>query len=230
MWKALFLLPLLFVQPFTQRHGFERILFVGNSLTASPPSSPHSWPGYHGMAASQPDRDYVHRVQLLLAAQQGFIPEIAIVAGDVDRWDSVTGETIFGNTTAQEFEADLVIVQMGDNGRLDTPYTHWEAAYQQIAEWTPGARRIALGLWSQANDIRGEHLRQAATEAGMVYIRINDLRNRETVAIDHPHSGVGWHPNDAGMAAIAERVVGALHAYMHLPVVFGATIPPTDNK
>jgi hypothetical protein len=195
----------------TPKH-YHRLLCIGNSLTHSAPAPAIGWHSMHGMAASQPDRDYCHRVHIELAIRQGFVPELAIVSTDVNRWhNNPTGVILFQTMTAAEYGADLVIVQMGDNAKVDVPYDDWLDAYQQITEWTPNARRIALGVWSLRKPQHEKYIQRVAAETDMQYIQIRDLHTTETEARQYTHAGVAWHPNDIGMDRIAQRVIAALH-------------------
>lgn len=40
----------------------QRILFLGNSITLHGPKEEIGWPYNHGMSASKPENDYVHKV------------------------------------------------------------------------------------------------------------------------------------------------------------------------
>ena len=60
-----------------------RIIFAGNSLTYGRIHA--EWPGGWGMAATEPDKDYVHRTQLHITAATGQIPEIEVASLDLNR-------------------------------------------------------------------------------------------------------------------------------------------------
>lgn len=205
---------------------YHRILFIGNSITLSSPSTALEWPGYWGMAASQADKDWPHQLWASLAAKQGFVPEIAFLRADIHSWAGVTGVLAFRNVSVQEFAPDLVIVQMGDNSQPSFPAEQWLDAYADIKAWTPNARHLALGVWAPNTPYKEANVQQAATETGMQYVRINDLHvYGVTDARHYTKPGVGWHPGDLGHLRIAERVVDALQA-VYLPGV-GGTIPGT---
>jgi hypothetical protein len=196
---------------------YHRILFVGNSLTIAQPLPDRGWTGKWGMAASQPDKDYVHRVQLLLAAQQGVVPEIVTVSADLHRWASASVDVA---AAAQKLQPDLVIVQMGEHTTSTTPYADFQTAYAQIAGWTPDALHIATGIWGgPVGDIRGENVKRAAGETGMVYVQIRDLHTVENEARQYTDKEVAWHPNDRGMERIALRILAALGSNVCLPLV-----------
>lgn len=209
---------------FQSQRTYHRILFIGNSLTITHVAPELGWDGRWGMAASQADKDYVHRVQLSLTAQQGFAPEITIISADLHRWQSASVEI---ESAAQKLDPDLVIVQMGEHATIDTPYAVYLAAYQQIITWTPNARHIAMGLWGgPLDDVRGQYIERVASETGMQYIPIRDLHTEANTATEYSNTMVAWHPNDTGHAEIAGEIIKALSA-IWLPTVGGcmSTIP-----
>lgn len=203
-----------------------RIAFFGNSITAHDPDPTIGWYWYHGMAATQPDQDYVHQVQLGMAAALGVVPEIEIVSGDINRhWDAsdVDGRTMDMDTTVAEFDPTIVVVAMGDNATLDTPSADWLRIYRQIVAWTPGARtRIAVGLWATPSDVREQIVQQVAAETGMIYVPISDLHVvgvTDGTPSNFLHGGVRWHPGNEGMRLIAQRILAVLIQKTYLPVI-----------
>ncbi len=201
-----------------------RIAFFGNSITAHGPSALNDWPYYHGMAATQPDLDYVHQVQLMLAARTGSVPEIEVVHADIHLFltKDIDGTTLDGDSV-QAFDPDLVIVAMGDNADPVTLPDEWLYIYQQIVAWTPHAdQRIALGLW-RSLDIRESRLQYAASETGMTYVAIHDLyMPGVTDGSGHgfTDAGVRWHPGNLGMRLIAERIMAAIAVQkIYAPIV-----------
>lgn len=194
----------------------QRIMFVGNSLTLHTPYPAVGWHGYWGMAASQPDKDYVHRVQLGVTAKQGSIVEIAIVRADIPFPDANIA------TKIQAFQPDIIVVQMGNNALPTVPLDVWRTQYQAIAQ-ASSARLIVVGLWGiVAGDVREDYVKTIATEIGAQFVSIEDLYSAETTADAATFADVGvqWHPGDAGMQMIADRIVAAIYGeVVWLPVV-----------
>lgn len=196
-----------------------RGLFIGNSIMAHDPSD--AWPWYWGMGATAADLDYVHRVQLGLAARCGIVPEIKLLSADVNRaWDAsdVDGRTMDMESTAWDFSPDFVVVQMGDNAPLVPDVTAWLAIMRKIVTWTPTAtRRIAVGLWAipTEGDLRETAVINIAGETGvnMTYVKIHDL-HMVGVSDGTPHGytdgGVLWHPGNRGMGPIGDRILAAV--------------------
>lgn len=230
----LFVVPAaLYVPPLTcPAQPAERILFIGNSLTLSHPAPHLGWVNFWGMAATKPDKDYVHQMQLKYAACQGFVPEIGIIRGDLHGWDKVTGQLEFGGVSALEFNPDLVVVQMGEHATIETPYAAYLAAYSEIKSWTPNAHHIAVGIWGgPLDDIRGQHIERVAAETGMIYVRIRDLHTAETEARQYEDRGVAWHPNDLGHDLISDRIIDAAPRRVFFPYIASpsksGTVPGT---
>ena len=208
---------------------YQRVLFVGNSITAHDPDLSIGWFWFHGMAATQPDLDYAHQVWAMLAARQGVVPEMEILSADINRFQNaadVDGRTLDADRHVWEFNPDLVVVVMGDNAALDAPYSDWLYAYNKVIEWTPGAYHIAVGLWATDVDGREELLMRAVSETGMIYVPIHDLHTSETEANQFAHGGVRWHPNNLGMKRIAQRILAEVPLATPTPTV---THTPTET-
>lgn len=190
---------------------YARIAFVGNSLTLAGPSPDRQWYGYWGMAATQPDKDYVHRVQLQMAAHTGYISEIGVYSADFYPAENIP---IAAGHVAT-FAPDVFVVQMGDNAQPDTDYQTFRDAYTLLRNAAPGAKLIYIGVW-QFDDARNQHIMQIAQEDGATYVHINDIYlvavNQATAQGCTDTHGVCWHPSDAGMALIAGRVYSAILA------------------
>ncbi len=188
-----------------------RITFVGNSLTQHPPKADIGWRSNWGMAATQPDRDYVHRVQLGATALMGQVVEIDVVRSDIP----------FPNLDAArrivEFDPDIIIIQMGNNAPRTTPLDDWVPLYWQIRSAAPGTRIIVVGLWAVAgDDVREGYAKTMASMIGAEFVPIWDIYSDATNGVAdgvYTDPGVRWHPGDAGMAAIADRILARLTRY-----------------
>lgn len=207
---ALFILAMYLPQGVTV--DTSRILFVGNSIAMHPPLSIHA--GTWGMAASAADKDYVHRVQLMLAAQTGAIPEIAIERYDVG-WDS-TG--VF--TAIARLEPTVIVVQVGDNAG-DLAHAEYVATLTDLlrAVQADGRTVVLTGVWYSAE--REAWSAEASIAAGVPFVPIQSVQSAVTVAQADcwATDPVCSHPGDAGMQEIANRIVAALlqHETRFLP-------------
>jgi hypothetical protein len=187
----------------------QRITFIGNSITQAGNMPSYGWYGYWGVAASQADRDYVHRVQLGITARQGSIPEIQIINSDLHLIDTQT------YTEVVTFAPDLIVVEMGDNASTELPQTAYDDAYNTIRNAAPNTRIIATGLWHGVmNDIREARIKVAALKNNIEFISITDLdTDANQVRSENRCSNyaVCWHPGDKGMQAIADRLLAVIY-------------------
>ena len=187
----------------------ERITFVGNSITQAGNMPAYGWYGYWGVAASQADKDYVHRVQLGVTARQGGIAEIQIINSDFHLIDTQT------YTEVKWFAPDLIIVEMGDNAAFELPQSAYDDAYGTIREAAPQARILATGLWHGAyNDVREERMRKAIVQNGIELVPLADLDTVDNQVRSEgrcENEGVCWHPGDRGMQAIADRLLSVIY-------------------
>ena len=99
-----------------------RILIVGNSITRHGPKEDIGWAGDWGMAASAPEKDYVHR---LYAKLTGNGCDVYMRIRQASFWERNYRDDILKEyyTQDRDFEADIVIFRLGENVQEeDTPY------------------------------------------------------------------------------------------------------------
>lgn len=210
--------------PSPQLDMIDRILFIGNSITLTMPNPEMGWFLSCGATVTQCDLDYVHRLQLGIAARQGVIPEIRIIQTGGDLYPQGTLETV------QEWQPDLIIFQIGDNAPPEPGA--WLEQYAALSEAAEGIKIVAVGVWAN-DDPRDGYIQQAARNAGMIYARISDLHTEDTEAwsqceAEFCHAGLYWHPGNEGMTMIAGRILQALQPSTYFPFIAngsGGTIP-----
>ena len=93
----------------------HKVLFLGNSITKHGPKADIDWSGNWGMAASAESKDYVHLVTQGILRRQSSVPEV-LVKNIADFERAYDGYDIAGKLKeAIEFEADLIILAIGEN-------------------------------------------------------------------------------------------------------------------
>lgn len=197
----------------------RKVLFLGNSITKHGPKSDIDWTGNWGMAASAEAKDYVHLVTAALAAKSGKAPEVlAKNVADFER-TYASYDLATGMKEAIEFEADIVILAIGENvPGLKTPEDEatFEAGVTKLLSLLKGERQpkivVRSGFWGNAP--KDEALRRACAAVGGIYVDISGLgkveANYARSERAFQHAGVAKHPGDRGMAAIAAAIVKAL--------------------
>ncbi|WP_343638970.1 hypothetical protein [Roseateles sp.] len=174
--------------------AFSNVVVAGNSLSTLPtdagyvPGSNAWGPGGWGMAASAPEKDYVH----LLAAKLQ-VPFIAMNLAENERNpDAPLPAFTVGAGT-------VVILQLGDNG-LPAKYA------ELVARAKAGSKLVCVSTWglSQALRDRDAVMRPLCESGGGRWVDITDL------IVSPENVGVLGHPGDTGMARIADRINAAL--------------------
>lgn len=197
----------------------KKAAIFGNSLTSNT--------GGIGMAASDQYHDWYYLTSQYLKQQN---PAVTINDRlNVSTWEqaetSADRQSIFENTIKPQLSADtdLVILQLGDNVNTDarqaTIEQDAEALIQDIKQVSPHAQIYWLASWFGNSDLIGK-IHNACLAAGATHININDLNtkaNQSSIGATRTGldgkswqvviSGEALHPGDAGMKAIADRLI-----------------------
>lgn len=204
------------------------VTILGNSLTANGIAG---WSC--GMAASGPETDWVWlTVQRLRDRNPAVVFHCwddedrsgdTVSRGSCNPFETDAGQasiaTLVGNVPA---DADLVILQIGDNVNTDERKTKYRSNINglmtAIRAKAPDCILVYLGSWFAKPDLETE-VSEACERSGALRVDIADLNtqanqntvgasctwpDRTTHVIDS--SGVAMHPGDPGMKAIADRL------------------------
>lgn len=204
------------------------VAILGNSLTANGIAG---WSC--GMAASGPETDWVWLTVQRLKDRNPAVTfhcwddedrsGDTVNRGSCNPFETNAGQasiaTLVGNVPA---DADLVILQIGDNVNTDERKTKYRANINglmtAIRAKAPDCILVYLGSWFAKPDLETE-VSEACERSGALRVDIADLHtqanqntvgasctwpDRTTHVIDS--SGVAMHPGDPGMKAIADRL------------------------
>lgn len=207
----------------------EKILFLGNSITAVPQRDATIW---WGLSASTPAKDYAHLLATAIDTKTGghltMIPTTAPTTnpdGSVDQCDSnvINVADVFergyasydGSKIAKQlaWKADIVVLQFGEN---IPPATFDADVFRQ------GLKKLLADLKERGNPhifVAGYILGSNAT--------VDDIKRRlceedpshrvfvdlSDVGKDPSNIGDYGHPNDKGMALIAKILFKAILAH-----------------
>jgi hypothetical protein len=218
-------------------HGMkaDRILFLGNSITLHGVHQPYGWLNYCGMAASVPEKDYVHQLVARIDAVTGehlrISPtedaepaNILNVADILERqYATYTNDRLRKQI---DRKPDLVILQFGEN----TPREGFDAAAFKTAVQTlmDGLRDSSspqmfvvsqiLGAGGALDDAKREVCAEGPSHRA--FVDLSDFGKDPTnLARSEPYyTGIiTGHPGDQGMARIAEAVFNAMVAHAGQP-------------
>jgi hypothetical protein len=196
------------------------MLVIGDSISHHGPADKLGWAGTWGMAASAADKDWVHLLQTRIAANQGSPVAVRVdaegggrIAGKLQRLDALSA----GN-------ADLVIVQLGENENTPELEQGLEAGYEALVaamrKAYPAARVLCFAVWTggSGTSTKDQAIRRVCTRQGAEFISLAqanaDRMNRAEADHRWTHPGVNWHPGDRGMQAYADA---AWRVLQHLP-------------
>ena len=200
----------------------KRVMFIGNSMTLHGINESLGWQRECGMAASAPDKDYVH----ILADRLG--KENAYCICQVSGWEQQykTGSELLERfQEARDFGADVLVMRFVENCPKDgfDPAVFKAEAARLLTYLNPKGGKLVLttGFWRHPGD---EAIRQLYKELSAVgadahidpssvaLVELGDLGELDEMkAIGRfSHKGVANHPGDAGMAAMASRIYDAI--------------------
>lgn len=188
-----------------------------------------------GSFASDPTKDWVS----LLATRIGAQCPQGVTRIDCTSHHDAQGSTCLGTIDTYPTSCDLVLVGLGTNDCRETnadgtwvysqtnTYTAAETVYSSVAAQNPGAVIVGVGVWNTSllawpptagsRLVRWDALiGERCAENGGIYIPIADLydyspnRLPTGVTAFGGYTTDGFHPNDAGHAAIYNRVANWL--------------------
>lgn len=194
---------------------YRRMMVVGNSIMDHGPSPAQGWFKSNGMAASAPDKDFVHVLMAYLAQQYPQVAVQLVSGGNFERHFSQP-EYSFDefNEPLQAFKPDLIVVRLGENvdeGNVLSPIG-FEAQFRRLLERlaTYGGQPVRIvcttSVWRrpQADAI----IRRVASEKGLPLADLSSMVGQDQYfAIgEYTNASVAAHPNDAGMKRIADLI------------------------
>ncbi len=197
-------------------HAFRKILFLGNSITRHAPKQDIGWSGNWGMAASSEDKDYVHLVTRGLTQKGGPDPETLVKNIAAFEREYTTYDAAAQLEDAAAFNADLIILAIGENAAAPTDAAskaQFGQAVVKLLHAITANRKPTIVVRScfWANPAKDEALKMACQEVGGTFVDIGALAKDEAnyarAERDFSHKGVAAHPGDTGMRAIANAIL-----------------------
>lgn len=199
----------------TFRPFYQRMLVIGNSIMSHGPLPAQGWFNTNGMAASAPDKDFVHLLVARLAQQY---PEVAfrlVSGGNFERHFSQQ-EYSFEEfkEPLQQFKPDLIVIRLGENvdeGNVFSPIG-FEAQFRRLLErlvtysGQPVKIICTTSVWKRPQ--ADAMIRRVASEKGVPLVDLSSLIGQDQYfAIgQYTDASVAAHPNDAGMKRIADLI------------------------
>lgn len=182
-----------------------KILVLGNSITRHGPCEPIGWHFDWGMAASAPEKDFVHRLYDMLC-ESG--KDTYMMIRQASHWERnfKNPDCLAEYQNEKAFGADLVIFRLGENVTKEDFSELKEATERLLNYVTPvGASAIlTTGFWK--NPVRDRAVAAAAENLGYPCIDIAYSDESMMAIGKFAHHGVSIHPGDEGMEMIARKI------------------------
>ena len=186
----------------------RRLLIVGNSITRHGPLAEIGWPHDWGMAASAPERDYVHLLTSRLFEKE----DLFVMVRQLSEWERhYMDKGVPACYEAERaFAADEIVYRLGENVQ---PFADAEAKARfgaaledLIAHLNPKGGRVYFTTCFWKSERVDSEIRRVAQKLQMPLLELGALgEDEENMAIGlFEHRGVAHHPGDLGMQRIAE--------------------------
>jgi len=196
--------------------GSFKVLFYGNSIAMHAPLAKIGWTNDWGMAASAPEKDFVHLVVKGLEARTGGKADWRIrKMYTLERNIATNVATVAEIATDVAWGPDYVIIAIGENAPAidESNAADYQRLLAGIARpFASMSRRPKIVMRSPfwTNGMKARCTARAAAEVGAVYVDAGPLgKDDENKAIGlFAHKGVANHPGDLGMRRLADLILG----------------------
>ncbi|RHT81410.1 SGNH/GDSL hydrolase family protein [Clostridiaceae bacterium AM27-36LB] len=197
-------------------------LAIGNSITLH--GKTDYWWNECGMAATDKENDYVHKLVSMLEKRES---KVDVYAYNLHYWElqaTDRGETLSQLDNMLSDKLNLVTLQLGENVTdLSTFQEDFNELINYVKEKAPNATIAVIGdFWTYEN--RDDIKRNVSKECEIEYIDLNEIKDNENYqagmgtkvygddGTEHiiEHEGIAGHPGDNAMNYIAEKIYQAI--------------------
>jgi hypothetical protein len=186
-----------------------KILILGNSITGAPPIG-QSWTEGWGLAASSPEKDYVHVLYSYFQNSLAYSPQL--ITYDLRQFEyNFSSFDFSGLAPLNQFNADLIIIRIGDNIETDISVSSylWDKfdALLQYLSQNPNQTIVCTSSWYTkitVNTIMREVCRKRQISFIDISYLYDDKSNQASSERAISDKRVGSHPGDKGMKKIAD--------------------------
>ena len=187
---------------------YNRVLIIGNSITINGPLPENGWLGNWGMAASDSTKDYVH---LISSSLRNLNPKVDILVRNYAEFErSYWLYNFSGVQMLAEFKPDLVIMRIAENTNKDNIYA-FPAQYSRFIKTViskTSAKVICTNSFWKGYEDADNIIKDVALKNGYVFCDLSSLRKDPSFSAIKQFTdiGIGSHPSDKGMKAIADLI------------------------
>ncbi|MCI9143169.1 MAG: hypothetical protein HFH87_11210, partial [Lachnospiraceae bacterium] len=239
----------------TESSPARKVLIIGNSITQHAPNYNYGWAGDWGMAATSPDKDYVHLLEKKILEKNGAVEVKAINISEYEKyfydWSKIGDQ----RDKYANWNADIIIATFGANvkngeNENDPSFNNDRIfsadKYKKIIDkFNPdGDAQVIAGATALTNEAIVEVIADAAEKYNYTFADMTAWTDREYLAYDYAEQileyyrkvtgdtaktevfeGVLRHPGDRGMEKIAEAIWGILENWIPQGIPGGGEEP-----
>ncbi|ADB41426.1 SGNH/GDSL hydrolase family protein [Spirosoma linguale] len=191
---------------------YKRMLILGNSIMSHGPVPDLGWFNFNGMAASAPEKDFVH---LLTGRLRALYPPITVNLESGGSFERDFGTAAYSldefTPILQRTQPDLIVLRIGENiDQSLVAQRNFEKQYRQLldllANYGQPVRLVCTtSVWDKPQS--DAIVRTVTLEKGHALVDLSPLvGQRAYFASQYKDPGVAAHPNDAGMQRIADLI------------------------
>lgn len=195
---------------------FERMLIIGNSITSSPPLPDKGWYNSNGMAASAPEKDFVH---LLTANLETLYKPFQVRLQDGGNFELNFGAPDYHMDefapVVRNFKPDLIIVRLGENmDETRVQPDNLENQFRTLLERLDSSSQplkiiCTTSVWYRPK--ADAVIRKVTSEKGYSLVDLSCMVGQsQYFAGQYVVPIIAAHPNDAGMQRIANLLWGKI--------------------
>ena len=186
-----------------------KILILGNSITLHGPKTELGWSGDWGMAASAPEKDYVHRLFALLE-ERSVSAQLRI--HQITEWErdfsNKNDSQFFGEDLA--YKPDIVVFRFCENVTKELISQFRPRLNSLASHFSAGGAKILFTTSFWPSTAKDPIIRAVAAERQMPCAELGYTEEAEMALGQFEHQGVSLHPGDYGMEQIANRIYDTL--------------------
>lgn len=192
----------------------KKVLILGNSITYHGEKADIGWHGNWGMAASNPENDYVH---LLYKKSKELCPKVQFCVVQISSLeaDFCNIELMKEYEIIKNYAPDIVVLRFGENiksGKYDLTKLNQSYDYFVKNYLVSSKAYLIFTTCFWENGFVDEMIRKYCGIFGGELIELGDLGEDDSMKAigKFEHSGVQNHPGDLGMKNIADRIYGVM--------------------
>lgn len=188
-----------------------KILVLGNSITRHGPLKEIGWERDWGMAASAPEKDFVHRLfaKLTEDGQDVFMRIRQAASWEIDLGKGVDLLSRFDEDKA--FQEDIILFCLGENITGEEQKADFKSKLTALISYIAKVdTKIIFSNCFWKNDEVDEIIMEEAQSRAAICVDIRHKKDSEMALEQYWHKGVSMHPSDEGMEMIADTFFNVL--------------------